>query len=166
MGRIFTDYNVRTRVYITRTRLPLNPLRWANGTRALYPVTLGRAITRTDLPPFRGIPLKGLQRGPASALERARPPALPVTFYHSWCIDLGKPYISCPHKRYTHKPRTILGGGSLGSCVDEKRSLIIDTSNAHGGSGLRGPCHVRLRVGNSYQSTSILYSSRERWVSQ
>ena len=25
----------------------------------------------------------------------------------------------------------------------------------HGGSGLRGPCHVRLRVGRSYKSKSI-----------
>ena len=33
-----------------------------------------------------------------------------------------------------------------------QNSLIIDISNAHGGSGLRGPCHVRLRVGYSYQS--------------
>ena len=44
------------------------------------------------------------------------------------------------------------------SCENEcelQNSLIIDTSNAHGGSGLRGPCHVRLRVGRSYKSKSI-----------
>ena len=50
------------------------------------------------------------------------------------------------------------------SCENEcelQNSLIIDTSNAHGGSGLRGPCHVRLRVGRSYKSKSIHFTPRE-----
>lgn len=37
-----------------------------------------------------------------------------------------------------------------------QNSLIIDISNAHGGPGLLGQSHARLRVGHSYQSRGLL----------
>ena len=69
-------------------------------------------------PAKAGIPPEGLQRGPASNCRRSPFYFLALLVYRQ--AGKGNFYL----KFAINEPRTILGGGSLGSCVDEERSQL------------------------------------------